>query len=74
MFAKDISWILLPIHVEETKNLGCNSFTHTMIRQCIVALVQSRVRYGGTSDNRLVITKDITLGLDWDTKVMQGIM
>jgi len=47
--------------------------SHMMIRQCIVAFVQSRVRYGGTSDNGLVFTNHITLGLDQDTKVMQGI-
>jgi len=57
MFAKDISQILLPINMEETENLGCNSFTHTMIRQCIVAFVQSKVRYSRTSDNGIVIIK-----------------
>jgi len=67
VFAKDISWILLPINMKEIKNLGCNSFMHTMIRECMVVFVQSRVRYSRTSENILVITKHITLGLDQDT-------
>jgi len=31
MFAENISWILLSINVEETKNLGSNCLTHMMV-------------------------------------------
>jgi len=73
MFAENISRILLPINMEETKNLGSNRLTHAMIRQGIVALVESRVRDGCTGNNRLVVTKHVALGLDRNTQITQRV-
>jgi len=48
-FAKNISQILLSISMKETGSLGYNSFMQTMIGQCIVMFIESRMRYSRTS-------------------------
>ena len=48
---KDVSRVLFAINVIKLENLGCNGFPHSVIRQCIVSLLQ-----GIIWDSTLLIT------------------
>ena len=57
MFAQDISRILLPRNVKESKNLCRNSFAYSMVRQGIMSLLELRIWGCGVLHYPLVISK-----------------
>ena len=69
MLAEDISWIDLARNVREYNVSSSNGCTDKMKREHIVSFVQLRMELDAAVDNRLVITKDVTLLMQWNTQV-----
>ena len=67
MLAEDVSWIDLARNVREYNVSSSDGFTDKMKREHIVSFVQLRMELDAAVDNRLVITKDVTLLVQWNT-------
>ena len=71
MLAEDISWIDLARNVREYNVSSSDGFTDKMKREHIVSFVQLRMELDAAVDNRLVITKDVTLLVQWNTQIAE---
>jgi hypothetical protein len=63
-----IAWVLLfSIHVEHLGDASCNGFSASMMREHVVPLSKHRMRYCGTCDDTLVVTKHAGRTIDCHT-------
>ena len=58
---ENVSWIDGTRNVKEPNHIGGNSFSNTVVSECIVPLVEGGVGNGTTGDNALVVTKHVCL-------------
>ena len=64
VFAQYVGRVLLTQDVNEIDDSCRDGFSHTVVGQCVVSLVESRMRDGGAGDDRLVIAKHVCLPFD----------
>ena len=57
----------------ENDELGCDSFPNTMKGESCVSLVEFGVRDRRRIDDRLVVTKHVARGADWDSEIAKRI-
>jgi hypothetical protein len=72
VFAQYVGRVLLSHYMDKVDDLRCDSLAHTVVRQRVVPLGESRMRNGGTCDNRLVIALHVCLSLYGYSRVSQG--
>ena len=72
MFGNHIGWVVLAINEVHSANVVCDGLAYTMKRQHGVVLMEFGVGMHGRIYNRFVVTKNVTLTMDWDTKVAQS--
>ena len=69
MLAENISRIDLARNVREYNVSSGDGFSDKMKREHIVLFVQFRMELDATIDNRLVISKDVALLVQWNSQV-----
>ena len=72
MLAKDISRVVFARQMINRDHVGSNSLTDMVKGEGIVMLVKFGMWNGGTVDNGLIVTKHVTLGTNWNAKVMES--
>ena len=69
MFAENIRWVGGSWDVEVCQDPSCDGFSDAMKCQCVVALVEPRVRDSAAFDNGLIVTKHERSVSQWGTEV-----
>ena len=72
MFAENISRVDLTSNEVEVDHSRSNCFEYLVEGEHDMALGDLGVRSGGTTNNRIVVTKQVAVIIDWDTRVLQG--
>ncbi len=73
MFAQKVGRIALTINMMKVEHSGCDGFTYTVERKCIMSLVELVMGNGGAVDDRAIITKKVGVILDRDAQVSEGV-
>ena len=72
MFAENISRVDLPSNEVEVEYSKCNYFVYLVEGEHDMALEDLGIRDGGTTNNRVVVTKQVVVIIDWNAQVWQG--
>ena len=73
MLAENISWIVLARDVKEVDHPRCNGLMNMVEGEHGVSLVKLSMDLHGAVDNRLVVTKHVTLLTNRETQVLESI-
>ena len=72
MLAENVGRIVFTSDVVETNDLAGYSFAYTVEGKCRVTLVEFRVRCHRAIDNRLVVSKHVTLVANRNSEVTKS--